>query len=243
MTASDFPGRDALRERDWAMLTWITLGVILVLRVISLWFNTTELFFDEAQYWVWGKEPAFGYFSKPPVLAWIIGLFTAVCGDSEFCVRLASPLIHTGTAFVVFLIAGLLFDRRTAFWSAFTYALLPAVSLSSGVISTDVPLLFFWALALYAFLKFERTNAYGWAVMLGAAIGLGVMSKYAMLYILPCIAIYSLSIPERPHVLTRATFWLAIGGRCLDRRPEHLVEQRQPVRDGRPHWREYRLGR
>lgn len=210
MTASDFPGRDALGERDWARLTWIALGAILVLRVISLWFNTTELFFDEAQYWVWGKEPAFGYFSKPPVLAWIIGLVTGVCGDSEFCVRLASPIIHTGTAFVVFLIAGLLFDRRTAFWSAFTYALLPAVSLSSGVISTDVPLLFFWALALYAFLKFERTNAAAWAVMLGAAIGLGLMSKYAMLYILPCIALYSLSIAERPHVLARGRFWLAM---------------------------------
>ncbi|HSO47320.1 MAG TPA: glycosyltransferase family 39 protein [Rhizobiaceae bacterium] len=197
-------------ERDWARLAWIALGAILVLRVISLWFNTTELFFDEAQYWVWGKEPAFGYFSKPPVLAWIIGLVTGVCGDSEFCVRLASPIIHTGTAFVVFLIAGMLFDRRTAFWSAFTYALLPAVSLSSGVISTDVPLLFFWALALYAFLKFERTNAAAWAVMLGVAIGLGVMSKYAMLYILPCIALYSLSIVERPHVLARGRFWLAM---------------------------------
>lgn len=197
-------------ERDWARLAWIALGAILALRVISLWFNTTELFFDEAQYWVWGKEPAFGYFSKPPVLAWIIGLFTGACGDSEFCVRLASPVIHTGTAVVVYLIAALLFDRRTAFWSAFTYALLPAVSLSSGVISTDVPLLFFWALALFAFLKFERTNAIAWAVLLGAAIGLGVMSKYAMLYILPCIAIYSLSIPERPHVLARGRFWLAL---------------------------------
>lgn len=197
-------------EHDWARRTWIALGAVLVLRIISLWFNTTELFFDEAQYWVWGKEPAFGYFSKPPVLAWIIGLFTGVCGDSEFCVRLASPVIHTGTAILVFAIAALLFDSRTAFWSALTYALLPAVSLSSGVISTDVPLLFFWALALFAFLNFERSNSIGWALTLGAAIGLGVMSKYAMLYILPCIALYSLSIAEKPHVLARGKFWLAM---------------------------------
>ncbi|MCG6859268.1 MAG: glycosyltransferase family 39 protein [Salaquimonas sp.] len=196
--------------QPWLQRTVLLLGVILVLRLVSLWFNNTELFFDEAQYWVWGKEPAFGYFSKPPVLAWIIGAVTGVCGDSEFCVRLMSPVIHTATAFTIFLIATKLFDPRTGFWSAVVYATLPAVSLSSILVSTDVPLLFFWAVALLAFLHFEETDKLKWAVLLGLALGAGMMSKYAMIYFLPCTIIYSLIVSERPHVLSRWGFWLAI---------------------------------
>jgi hypothetical protein len=211
VTAADLSGRDALREGEWTRRAWLAIGLIVAVRIVSLWFNSTELFFDEAQYWVWGNEPAFGYFSKPPLLAWTIGLFTGACGDSEFCVRLASPVLHTGTAIFVFLTASFLFDARTGFWSALTYALLPAVSLSSQIISTDVPLLFFWAAALYAFLRFEKEGTTLWAVALGLSIGLGVMSKYAMLYILPCIVIYSLLVAEKPHVLGRRKFWLALG--------------------------------
>ncbi len=190
------------------------LGVILIilgLRIVSLWFNTTELFFDEAQYWVWGNEPAFGYFSKPPLLAWIIGGTTSICGDSEFCVRLASPVLHAGTAVMVFLTARLLFDSRTGFWAAITYSLMPAVTLSSELVSTDVPLLFCWSIALYAFLRFEASNAWQWAVVLGLAIGAGLLAKYAMLYFLLCTLIYSMAVAERPHVLARPGFWLAMG--------------------------------
>jgi hypothetical protein len=43
----------------------IALAGLLALRIVGLWFNQTDLFFDEAQYWSWGKEPAFGYYSKP----------------------------------------------------------------------------------------------------------------------------------------------------------------------------------
>lgn len=209
--------KDRAVPDPWPRRVVAVLLAILVLRLISLWANSTELFFDEAQYWVWGKEPALGYFSKPPVLGWIIGLVTAICGDSEFCVRVASPILHTATAVVIFLLGGRLFDSRTGFWSAVVYATLPAVSLSATVISTDVPLLFFWSVALYAFVRFEESNDPRWAVALGVALGAGLMSKYAMAYFLPCALIYALAVRERPHVLLRPTFWLAIaiGGLIL----------------------------
>src|SRR5262245_47889921 len=77
------------------------LAGLLAFRIAALAFNRTDLFFDEAQYWVWSLEPAFGYYSKPPLIAWTITAATAVCGDGEFCVRLPSPILHTLTAFVV----------------------------------------------------------------------------------------------------------------------------------------------
>lgn len=201
----------------WPRRTVAALAFLLLLRLVSLWFNSTELFFDEAQYWVWAREPAFGYFSKPPMLAWIIGAVTAICGDSEFCVRLASPLMHTGTAAFIYLTAAKLFDTRTGFWAAVIYLTVPAVSLSATLISTDVPLLFFWSLALYAYVRLEQADSTGWAIVLGLALGCGLMSKYAMAYFLLCAVVHGLAAPQRPHLLARPRFWLAllIGGVLL----------------------------
>src|SRR5688572_21438287 len=88
----------------WPVALWAGLGLLLAVRLVALKFNATDLFFDEAQYWSWSLEPAFGYYSKPPLIAWVIGAATALCGTSEFCIRLPSPLMHTATALIVFMI-------------------------------------------------------------------------------------------------------------------------------------------
>ena len=192
-------------NRPWLLLTGLALGAILLVRLVSLYYNTTDLFFDEAQYWLWGKEPAFGYFSKPPMLGWIIAAFTGICGsDSEFCVRLPSAIIHTGTAFLIFLSARLLFNSRTGFWSAVTFALLPGITLSSTLISTDVPLLFCWAGALWAFLRLHIFGGWKNAALLGVFIGLGLMSKYAMAYFFLCALLFALiDVCARKTVFSR----------------------------------------
>ena len=103
---------------------------LLGLRIIALYFSQTDLFFDEAQYWLWGKEPDFGYFSKPPVLGWIIGGVTELLGsDSPFVVRLASPVLHMISCLFIYLAGREIYDARTGFWSAITFATrLPACS-------------------------------------------------------------------------------------------------------------------
>ncbi|MFZ1814307.1 MAG: glycosyltransferase family 39 protein [Rhizobiaceae bacterium] len=201
---------------EWKRLLLISMTALLALRIVSLWFNNTELFFDEAQYWAWGKEPAFGYFSKPPMLAWLIGSITGLLGDSEFAVRLLSPLMHTATAYLVWRIARTLFDRRTGFFAAFTYLTLPAVTLSSTVVSTDVPLLFFWSLALFAFIGFRKSGSWRDAALLAMALGLGLLSKYAMIYFLLCIAIFLIFSRQDRGLLRQPRFWMAIlGGLAL----------------------------
>ena len=177
-------------DKNWRILT-VVLGGLLGWRLLLLFLSPTELYFDEAQYWVWSQNPAMGYFSKPPVLAWIIGATTTACGSSsEFCVRMGSPLLHTGTAVFVSLIGKHLYDSRTGFWAAIIFATLPAISLSSHLISTDVPLLFFWAGALYCWVKLLETRSWISAIFLGLALGLGLMSKYAMIYFVLCAGLY-----------------------------------------------------
>ncbi len=167
---------DKTLERRLALI----LFGIMAARLVALWLNRTDLFFDEAQYWSWAQEPDFGYYSKPPLIAWLIGATTALCGDAEACLRSASPVLHTVTAGIIFLIGRRLYDGRVGFWSALVYATLPGVSLSTGIISTDVPFLLLWALALWAFLRMRRSDGPGDALMLGMAIGAGFLARYSM---------------------------------------------------------------
>ena len=158
------------------------VAVLTACRIAILIATPLNLGPDEAQYWSWSLTPSFGYFSKPPMIAWLIGAATSVCGDGEACIRVAAPLLHAATASVVFLAARVLYDERTGLWAAAAYALMPGTSFSSLLITTDVPLLFFWALALLALAELRRKPTAAWSIVFGAAIGLGLLSKYAMLY-------------------------------------------------------------
>ena len=160
------------------------VAAITLARVAVLVFSPLELYPDEAQYWWWAQTPDFGYFSKPPLIAWIIWATTRLFGDSEWAIRLGMPLLHGVAALLLFGIGRASFPKSPmiAFWSALTYLTLPGVSYSAGLASTDAPLLFFWALALFAFIRGVQTNAWSWALLCGLALGFGTLAKYAMLF-------------------------------------------------------------
>lgn len=190
-------------------LFWV-LAALTVFRLAALYVSGTELFFDEAQYWSWSRDLAWGYYSKPPMIAWIIRAMTEVCGDGVSCIRAAAPLIHTATSFLVFVLARKLFDARFGFWSAVVFATLPGISLSSSLISTDAPLLFFWTAALLAFVKLLETRSYAWAAVLGLMLGLGLMAKYAMVYFALCCAVYLALAPRARWLLRNLRGMLAV---------------------------------
>jgi 4-amino-4-deoxy-L-arabinose transferase-like glycosyltransferase len=169
-------------DRHYQRIAVYTLLAITVLRLVWLAGDPINLYPDEAQYWLWSRSLAFGYFSKPPLLPWIIAATTALFGEDEFAIRVASPLLHLATGLVVYAIARRLYGARTACWSAVLYATLPAVSLSAAIMSTDVPLMLCWAVALYGFIRARETTGWRWWIVTGIAAGIGLLAKYAMEY-------------------------------------------------------------
>jgi 4-amino-4-deoxy-L-arabinose transferase-like glycosyltransferase len=194
----------------WTAILDIAL-VLLILRILILLISPFNLGPDEAQYWSWSTQPDFGYFTKPPMIAWLIGGSTFIFGESEWAIRLTSPILHTLTTLMIYKIGALLYSPRIGFWSALTFATLPSVFFSSGLISTDTPLLFFWSTALYAFIRFERDGEMKWAALMGAAIGLGLMSKYAMVYFILCLALYLIGTRHARALLASPRLYLAFG--------------------------------
>ena len=72
----------------------VILIIITILRIYSLYISPIELSVDEAQYWHWSRNIDFGYFTKPPLIAWMIGFSTYIFGNEEWAVRLFSPITH-----------------------------------------------------------------------------------------------------------------------------------------------------
>lgn len=188
----------------------LLLGALTVWRVLALAALDINISFDEAQYWLWAQEPAFGYFSKPPMVAWAIAATTAVCGDGEVCIKLGSALAHFGAALALYHVGRVLFDARVGFWSALAYGLMPGVSFSSLVITTDPFLLLFWALALLMLVRVRAGGGIGAWLLLGLFVGLGLMSKYAMVFFIGSLAVALAWVPSLRAQARRPGPWLAL---------------------------------
>ena len=191
------------------------LAALTVIRLIGLKFSVVDLFFDEAQYWAWSREPAFGYFTKPPLLAWIIAGAETLCGSSEACIRAPAPILYFGTCLLVFAIARQLYDESVAFFAAIATALTPGLAFSARIISTDVPLLFCWALALLAYVKLLNGADRRWSIVLGVALGLGMLAKYAMIYFLFGAALAAWFDRDARALLLKPELWLALAVAAL----------------------------
>jgi 4-amino-4-deoxy-L-arabinose transferase-like glycosyltransferase len=184
MTSAAHPLQPDPAARNW-VLAALAIGLgLLVFRLAALWVSPVDLYADETQYWIWSRALDWGYFSKPPLIAWIIAATTAMFGDSDFAVRLAAPILHTVTAAFLGLAAARLLGGRAGAATAIAWLTLPSVWLSASIISTDAPLLVFWSIGLYALVRLREGAGLAFALLLGAAAGLAFLAKYAAIYFL-----------------------------------------------------------
>lgn len=195
---------------------WVAaVAALTLVRLIGLWTARTDLYVDEAQYWTWSQHLAWGYFSKPPFLAWLIAAAEPVCGSTEACVRAPSTLSWAVTALAVIATAATLGGRKAAWWAGLGVLLAPGAAYSARIASTDAPLLMFWALAVLAFVRLRAGGGRSWLALLAVSLGLGLLSKYAMVYLLPCLAIAALVDPDSRRTLRRPAVWLALAAGLL----------------------------
>lgn len=197
----------------WQTATLASLAALLVLRVGFNLVSPLDLYADEAQYWRWGDTLDWGYYSKPPMIAWVIHGVTSIFGTTEWAVRLPAAFLHTLGAVFIYHLGRDMYGPRTGMFASIGYALMPAVILSSVVISTDGVLMPFWCAALWSLWRM-RDGTGGWAsaLGLGAAIGLGFLSKYAMLYFLIGIALLLLIDVQTRRALLG---WKGLAALCV----------------------------
>ena len=133
----------------------------------------TELFDDEAYYWVYAQFLDWGYFDHPPMIAVMIKLGTLVF-SGELGVRLLVVVMGTAS---VFLIEKLTKPKDQKLF--FALVLNMAVLQIGGIIAVpDIPLLFFTALFFLAYRNYTSKNSWMSAAYLALVIALLLYSKY-----------------------------------------------------------------
>ena len=209
-----------LSKVEWFRPALLIVAVITLLRWLLLAVDRTDLYVDESQYWLWGQEFAFGYYSKPPLIGWLIGAVTTLAGsDSTFWVRMPGAFLHGATALILAAWAARLYGSRAAILVAATYSTVPFAALGSLLISTDTVMAPFFATALYAHHRLLEARAPKFALWAGAAIGAAFMAKYAAIYFLIGVALAALR-PEgrigwRNAALMLLAFAVVISGNLI----------------------------
>lgn len=176
---------------DRATLAFLAaLAFVTAARIALLFDNPIGLYFDEAQYWMWSNSLEWGYFTKPPLVAWVIGLTTTLAGsDAEWAIRIGAPIAHAVAASALFALGRSMYGAWPGFWAGFGWLMLPGVWFSSSLISTDALLLPLWCIALLSMWRMVVTRSWWWTLLLGLSIGIGLQAKYAMLYFFVCTAL------------------------------------------------------
>ena len=161
------------------------------LKIFSIYFTNFSLYGDEAQYWLWSKNLDTGYFSKPPLLAWFIRLYSYLFGSDFISIKIFPSIVYIFTSISIYLLCiELSFTKKNALTCSLMFIIMPAVSLSSFLISTDVLLLFFWTVSLIYLIKIRKDPGVFNFILLGIFLGLSFLSKYAAVYFFLCLFLF-----------------------------------------------------
>jgi 4-amino-4-deoxy-L-arabinose transferase-like glycosyltransferase len=189
-------------------------AALTALRIAALFSSSLELYPDEAQYWLWSRSLAWGYASKPPLIAWLIRLTTLVGGDGEAWVRLSAPLVHAGAMLAIYPAGRRLYSPAAGMLGALLYGLMPAVQISALFVATDAPLMLFLALSLWAYAALVQARTAAecrWtAAALGLAMGLAFLAKYAAIFLVIGAVLHALTDREARRTWANGAWAIAL---------------------------------
>ena len=172
------------------LLFWLTQSFITAVN--------TELYFDEAYYWMYSRFLAWGYFDHPPAVAIIIWLGSFL-GKNELAVRLVNILMMTGILSIIYYLVK---PKNTLIFCLTLFSFL-TFHLSGFVALPDTPFLFFALLFMLAYRKFLQYTSWYWWVALGTAAALMLYSKYHGVLVILFV------ILSNYRLLTNYRFYLA----------------------------------
>ncbi|MBT0957803.1 glycosyltransferase family 39 protein [Alphaproteobacteria bacterium KMM 3653] len=194
----------------WLPAAALIVAVVTGFRIVMMGWNQTDLFVDEVQYWLWGQDIDFGYYSKPPLIAWVIRAMTEIAGsDAPFWVRLPAPLFHAVTAMILGAAAQALWAGRAGVCAAALYITLPIISVGSFLISTDTIMFPFLSGALMFWFAMLKRPSGKLALAAGALLGVAALAKYAAVYYILCAGLAAVFVPAARPTLRQAGLALA----------------------------------
>ncbi len=192
---------------DWQLLLGLGLALV-ALRALLAAAAGLEMHFDEAQYWEWSRHLDWSYYSKGPLVAWLIFASESLFGHGEWQTRLPAWIAASGWLALLFALARDLGGGRAAGWWAVLLGLTTPLYFTLGlVMTTDVFLFMFWTWGLWAAVRaLEGGRSRAW-LELGAAVGLGALTKLSIGLLPAIVGLLVLLSPARWRHLRDPRLW------------------------------------
>jgi 4-amino-4-deoxy-L-arabinose transferase-like glycosyltransferase len=172
---------------------------------------------DEAHYWDWSRHLDWSYYSKGPLVAYLIRVSVIAAGswseqltgNCALAVRL--PAVACGSLFLL----GLYVLTRQVYGSARLAAevvavalTMPVVTAGSTLMTIDAPFTCCWCWALiFGFEAMCRDSKWAWPLA-GLVVGLGILAKYTMILWPVSAFLFLLTDSSRRRLLLRPGFWI-----------------------------------
>ena len=179
---------------------------------------------DEAHYWEWSRRLDLSYYSKGPLVAYIIAASRAALADwsqsqvgsEALAVRLPAMLLAICTGWGIYVLTCNVFrERKTACAATALTFTMPILVAGSILMTIDVPLAAAWTWALICCERGLRTQSIVPWLVAGVLIALGILAKYTMVLLFPVVGLAILFEPRYRPYLRRPGPWLAVVVGCL----------------------------
>lgn len=189
---------------------WRNFGLLLcayfVIWSIAPAFLASSVPFDVSEGINWGQEWQWGYYKHPPLSSWILYSFYHLFG--HIGPYLLSQLYVLLTLFIIYKLGSKIWSVPIALiGSALTLAVVyysyPSLEFNHNVAQFPI-----WAGLYFAFYQaLTRNRLMDW-VLLGVLGGLGMLTKYSVIFLLLPMALY-LVMPKQWPLLKQPQPWLA----------------------------------
>ncbi len=193
-----------------AVLAVALVAFKLAIHVVAAAITPFEFHRDEFLYFAMGNHLQLLRMDFPPMIAMLAEAVRAVAGSSLFAYRVVPALAGTGIVWLAVLTARELGGGRTAqvltaVAVVFNPLFLRAASLFQPVVLDQ----FWWMLGFYALVRLGNSDDRKWWILLGVAGGLGLLSKFSVLFF--GAAILAGVLLTRRRDLRTAGPWMALG--------------------------------
>lgn len=184
------------------------LGIYAVLLLCLAPISLTKL--DTFYYWAWSRQLDLSYFDGPPLIAYVIRLFTVFWGDSPFVLNLIGLCLTALTGWGLYRTARLFLSKETGLIVLALWLFAPITTLSLvNLTSYDNLQALFWVSTLYAVIRYIQSERPLFIYLTGLSVGLLLLSKYTGI-VLVFALLFFLIVSRYRYLFASPHFYVAL---------------------------------
>lgn len=163
---------------------------------------------DESHYWQYAQYLDFSYFDHPPMVGYLIYIFTKIFGNNLYGIRIVAILCFNITAIYLYRLIKEFYDTKISFYTNLLFNIIPIFFVGSIITVPDAPLGMFWMMYIFYFHKFVSTRDSWLLYLCGVILGLAGLSKYNAVFLFISTIIILYTEKDLRKILLKKDFYI-----------------------------------